>query len=111
MRAERSIMANPLVAFWMNLRQRRLSQYLARHGRMLTVSISESETVDDEPQHPTPDQRYIHAILAVWTDPKSGKAYEFRTSFRSLRATAFRTGDLAKVLIDPNNFRRYQVQV
>jgi hypothetical protein len=100
-----------LLTYLKEYRNRSLAAALARHGKSLTLVVRESQTVDDVARHPSPDQRYLHAIMASWTDPLSGKTYEFRRQFRSWREAHFKTGDLVKVLVDPQNFRHYVIQI
>lgn len=102
---------NFLFAYLRNLRARRLSQALSQHGRVITIAIRDSHTVDDEPHHPSPEQRFIHHVLGTWTDPQSGRMYTFERQFRSSQEFHLRTGDFAKVLLDPHNYHRYLVQI
>jgi hypothetical protein len=102
---------NTLLAFLMNLRSRHLATFLSQHGRLITIAIRESQTIDDAPQHPSPEQRYKHSITATWTDPQSRKTYVFARQFRSSQAVHFKVGDITKVLIDPRDYRRYLMYV
>jgi len=91
-------------------RDRFLADYLAKHGKVITVIVQESQTLDDGAHTPLPAQRYIHSISAAWTDPQSGKAYMFHHQFRSLREFHCRIGDMVQVRLDPHNYHRYLMQ-
>jgi hypothetical protein len=100
-----------LFAYLLNLRNRRLAAFLAHHGRTITLLIRDSQTREDTLAEPSSERRYLHAISATWTDPSNGKAYVFQRQVQSKKEDDFKIGNMVRVLVDPNNFRRYVMQV
>jgi hypothetical protein len=83
---------------------------LTQFGKRITVIIQASETQDDLAHAATPEPRYLHHISATWTEPQSGRTYEFHHEFRSWHPIDYRIGDMVQVLLDPQNYRHYLMQ-
>lgn len=103
-----------VVAGIASLRRRKEIKELQQRGIhiMATVIAVEERTscnTSVEVYPSFPNTRY--AVRAKWRDPRTGEVYIFTSAWLSSRPEMYTEGSPISVLIDPNDPRRYHVEV
>ncbi len=57
-----------------------------------------------------PQIHHYYVVLASWTDPDTGNSYTF-SSDRKSRSPRYVSGDDIPVLVDPNDYTRYHIEI
>ena len=94
------------IAFIMH--QIRTNEWLQHHGRRIVATVTSIRHETGKTSAGFSRDNYY--ITAKWTHPQTGKTYTFWTWIMN-RCPDYTKGSLVSVLIDPNNPRRYAMDV
>jgi hypothetical protein len=90
------------------LYQLRTLVWLKRHGRRIVATITSIRRERGKASFGPPHENY--AVTAKWTNPRTGQTYTFWTWIIDAHP-AYTQGSLVPILIDPDNPKRYIMEL
>ncbi len=88
---------------------------LRQHGKWILATVQDVEHKTRTSVTGTPPNQVWHThryyiVQATWTDPATGIGYAFSSDHLSSRPR-YEPGDDVPVLVDPNDYTRYHIEI
>lgn len=89
---------------------------LRQHGKWIMAKVDRVEhrtrVVNRAAQmnNLPPQRRHYYKVIAHWADPDTGQSYRF-SSDEQFSSPRYVSGDDIPVLVDPNDYSRYHVEI
>ena len=83
-------------------------RWLPYHGRQIIAMVTSIRHETGKTEWGFSRDNYY--LTATWTHPRTGRTYSFWTWIMN-SSPAYTKGDLVPVLIDPNNLKRYALNL